>query len=92
MKELPILIASLILILATSVKLPLVLTLLMYAMKASTGLFPSKVGVHLSATESGPVLTTPTFVGGSGRSKVGKEAFNNYAQLKDTDILSYRVQ
>jgi len=68
MKELPLVISVLAVRLVTSVKFPLLLTSHMYTMKPSTGLFPSKVEVHLKAIQREPVLKAVTSSGGSGRS------------------------
>ena len=68
--KLPCIAVSLIEMLATNTTGPLMLTLREYNMKPSTFLFPSKVGVQRSTTESGPIIgsTAVTASGGSGRS------------------------
>ena len=72
MKALPLGMTSLLEKLATAVKLLLsaeVFSLRMYRMNLSTGLLPLKVGVHLIASQRGPMLKMVTFSGGSGSSE-----------------------
>ena len=64
MKELPVVIRAL--AVRFSMDSMLVLMLSTRKMKISTGLLPSKVGVHLTATQCAPNLKSVTLAGGSG--------------------------
>ena len=67
MKELPVVIREL--AVRFSMDSTVVLMLSIRKMKISTGLLPSKVGVHLTATQRAPKVETVTLDGTSGRSK-----------------------
>ena len=68
MKELPVVIRAL--AVRFTMDSMVVLMLDMCKMKFSTGRLPSKVGVHLTATQRGPKAKAVTLAGGSGRSEI----------------------